>query len=110
MQCTNHCQSSNKPNTGELNDFAIFRCSRVLWSNGKGKAFVRQGAFNSDVSVSIVKHINDDLLYFDQCTNFKSSWPFRTVLRLDDKLRVTDILEECKSRVEEGCDKKQERD
>ena len=23
MQCTNHCQSSNKPNTGELNDFAI---------------------------------------------------------------------------------------
>ena len=29
------------------------------------------------------------------------------MLRLDDKLRVTDILEECKSRLEEGCDKKQ---
>ena len=52
--------------------------------------------------VSIVKLINDDLLCFDQCTNFQSSWPFRTVLRLDDKLRVTDILEECNSRVEEG--------
>ena len=38
------------------------------------------------------------------------AWPFRTVLRLDDKLRVTDILEESKSRVEEGCDNKQERD
>ena len=49
MQCTNHCQSSNKPNTGELNDFALFRYSRVLWSNGNGKAFVRQlGAFNSE--------------------------------------------------------------
>ena len=91
MQCANHCQSSNKPNTGELNDFALFRYSRVLWSNGHGKAFVRQGEFNSD-----------DLLYFDQCTNFKSSWPFRTVLRFDDKLRVTDILEEYKSKVEEG--------
>ena len=33
---------------GELNDFALFRCSRVLWSNGHGKAFVRQGAFNSE--------------------------------------------------------------
>ena len=136
---TNHFQSSNKPNIGELNDFALFRYSRVLWSNGHGKAFVRQlGAFNSegrllqtvcgksfnlrpepglylywkgastrscisfDVSVSIVKHINDDLLYFDQCTNFMSSWPFRTVLRLDDKLRVTDILKEYKSRVEDG--------
>ena len=54
------------------------------------------------VSPLIVKHINDDLLYFDQCINFKSSWPFRTVLRLDGKLRVTDILEEYKSRVEEG--------
>ena len=54
------------------------------------------------------EHITDE--YFDQCSNFKSSWPFRTVLRLGDKLRVTDILEECKSRVEEGCDKKQERD
>ena len=54
------------------------------------------------VSPLIVKHINDDLLYFDQCTNFKSSRPFRTVLRLDGKLRVTDILEEYKSRVEEG--------
>ena len=48
MQCTNHCQSSNKPNTGELNDFALFRCSRVLLSNGHVKAFVRQGAFNSE--------------------------------------------------------------
>ena len=48
MQCTNHCQSSNKPNTGELNDFTLFRYSRVLWSNGKGKAFVRQGVFNSE--------------------------------------------------------------
>ena len=48
MQCTNHCQSSNKPNTGELNDFTLFRYSRVLWSNGHGKAFVRQGAFNSE--------------------------------------------------------------
>ena len=46
--CTNHCQSSNKQNTGELNDFALFRYSQVLWSNGHGKAFVRQGAFNSD--------------------------------------------------------------
>ena len=48
MQCTNRYQSSNKPNTGELNDFALFRYSRVLWSNGHGKAFVRQGAFNSE--------------------------------------------------------------
>ena len=49
MQCRNHCQSSNQPNTGELNDFALFGCSRVLWSNGHGKAFVRQlGAFNSE--------------------------------------------------------------
>ena len=46
---TNHFQSSNKPNIGELNDFALFRYSRVLWSNGNGKAFVRQlGAFNSE--------------------------------------------------------------
>ena len=56
MQCTNHCQSSNKPNTGELNDFALFRYSRVLWSNGHGKAFVRQGAFNSEGH-----------LYYKQC-------------------------------------------
>ena len=48
MQCTNHYQSSNKPNTGKLNDFALFRYSRVLWSNGHGKAFVRQGVFNSE--------------------------------------------------------------
>ena len=53
MQCTNHCQSSNKPNTSELNDFALFR---VLWSNGHGKAFVRQGAFNSEGH-----------LYYKQC-------------------------------------------
>ena len=70
--------------------------------------YTTRSCISFDVSFSIVKHINDD--YFDQCTNFKSSWPFRTVLRLGDKLRVTDILEECKSRVEEGCDKKQERD
>ena len=48
MQCTNHCRSSNKPNTGEMNDFALFLFSRVLWSNGHGKAFVGQGPFNSE--------------------------------------------------------------
>ena len=120
-----------------MNGFALFRYSRVLWSNGHGKEFVRQlGAFNSEgcllqtvcgrsfnlrqepglylylkrgfscisfeVSVSFFKHINDDLLCLDQCTNFKSSWPFQTMLRLDDKLRVTDVLEKYKSRVEEG--------
>ena len=36
----------NKPNTSELNDFAIFRYSRELWSNGHEKAFFRQEAFN----------------------------------------------------------------
>ena len=82
--------------------------SRLIWDKSRAFICIWKGASTRsctsfDVSFSIVKHINDD--YFDQCTNFKSSWPFRTVLRLDDKLRVTDILEECKSRVEEGCDK-----
>ena len=89
--------------------------SRLIWDKSRAFICIWKGAstrscISFDVSASIVKHINDDLLYFDQCTNFKSSWPFRTVLRLGDKLRVTDILEEYKSRVEEGCDKKQERD
>ena len=43
MQCTNHCQSSNKPNTGELNDFALFRYSRVLWSNFHGRHLLDRG-------------------------------------------------------------------
>ena len=89
--------------------------SRLIWDKSPAFIWIWKGAstrscISFDVSVSLVKHTNDDLLYFDQWTNVKSSGPFRTVLRLDDKLRVTDILEECKSRVEEGCDKKQERD
>ena len=78
----------------------IYDESRAFICIWKGAS--TRSCISFDVSASIVKHINDDLLYFDQCTNFKSSWPFRTVLRLDDKLTVTDILKECKSRVEEG--------
>ena len=81
--------------------------SRLIWDKGQAFICIWKGAstrscMSFDVSVSLVKHINDDLLYLDQCTNFKSSWPFQTVVRLDDKLRVSDILEEYKSRVEEG--------
>ena len=47
MQCTNHCQSSNKPNTGELNDFSLFRYSRVLWSNGHGRHLLDRGCGKS---------------------------------------------------------------
>ena len=81
--------------------------SRLIWD--KSRAFIciwkgtsPRSCISFEVSVSFFKHINDDLLYLDQCRNFKSSWPFQTVVRLDDKLKVTDVLEEYKSRVEEG--------
>ena len=81
--------------------------SRLIWDKSRAFICFWKGAsigsyISFVVSVSFVKYIDDDLLYLDQCTNFKSLRPFQTVLRLDDKLRVTDILEEYKSRVEKG--------
>ena len=81
--------------------------SRLIWDKSRAFICIWKGAsprscISFEVRVSFFKHINDDLLYLDQCRNFKSSWPFQTVVRLDDKLKVTDVLEEYKSRVEEG--------